>query len=77
MSSDEQDPLQSLFAEILEAENRGESVNRDALIDEHPDMRPKPGFPGNLRWGSIFNGAFFIDPQEELVCIAIGATLSN
>ena len=31
-----------------------------------------PGSPGTLRWGSIFNGFFFIDPQEELIGITIG-----
>ena len=34
---DDRDPLQSLIAEILEEENRGEAVDRDALIEEHPD----------------------------------------
>lgn len=38
MPSDEQDPLQSLIADILEAENRGEFVDRDAMIGEHPDL---------------------------------------
>jgi CubicO group peptidase (beta-lactamase class C family) len=33
---------------------------------------PRPGSPGTLRWGSIFNGFFFIDPQEELIGITIG-----
>ena len=33
---------------------------------------PRPGSPGTLRWGSIFNGSFFIDPQEELIGITIG-----
>ncbi len=34
---DDKDPLQSLIAEVLEAENRGESVDREKLIDQHPD----------------------------------------
>lgn len=38
MPSDEPDPLQSLIAEILEAENSGESVDRDAIMAEHPDF---------------------------------------
>jgi CubicO group peptidase (beta-lactamase class C family) len=33
---------------------------------------PRPGSPGTLRWGSIFNGFFFIDPEEELIGITIG-----
>lgn len=33
---------------------------------------PRPGSPGTLRWGSIFNGFFFIDPNEELIGITIG-----
>ncbi len=33
----ERDPLQSLIAEILDAENRGETVDRDSLLAEHPD----------------------------------------
>jgi hypothetical protein len=33
--SDEQDPLQSLIAEILEAENRGQSVDRDTMLGEY------------------------------------------
>lgn len=33
---------------------------------------PRPGSPGTLRWGSIFNGFFFIDPQEGLIGITIG-----
>ena len=37
MPSDEKDPLQSLIAEILEAENRGESVDRDALLSQYPE----------------------------------------
>ncbi|MHC5065240.1 MAG: serine hydrolase domain-containing protein [Planctomycetota bacterium] len=32
---------------------------------------PRPGSPGTLRWGSVFNGFFFIDPQEEIVGITI------
>ena len=31
------DPLQSLIAELLEADNRGESVDRGALIERHPE----------------------------------------
>ena len=38
MSSDTNDPLQSLIAEILEAENRGESVDREALLEAHPEL---------------------------------------
>ncbi len=34
---DDKDPLQSLIAEILEAENRGETVDREHLVDQHPD----------------------------------------
>ncbi len=34
---DDKDPLQSLIAEILETENRGETVDREHLIDQHPD----------------------------------------
>jgi hypothetical protein len=33
---------------------------------------PRPGSPGTLRWGSIFNGFFFIDPKEEMIGITIG-----
>lgn len=33
---------------------------------------PRPGSPGTLRWGSIFNGHFFIDPEEELIGITLG-----
>ncbi len=42
---DDNDPLQSLIAEILEAENQGETVDRERLIDEHPDQAwsTKPG----------------------------------
>ena len=32
----------------------------------------RPGSPGTLRWGSIFNGFFFIDRDEELIGIALG-----
>jgi len=32
---------------------------------------PRPGSPGTLRWGSIFNGRFFIDLKEELIGITI------
>jgi CubicO group peptidase (beta-lactamase class C family) len=32
---------------------------------------PRPGTPGTLRWGSIFNGGFFIDPEEELIGITL------
>ncbi len=35
---DDKDPLQSLIAEILETENRGETVDREDLIDQHPDQ---------------------------------------
>ena len=38
MPSDEKDPLHSLIAEILEAENRGESVDRDAMLNEYPEL---------------------------------------
>ncbi len=38
MSSDEQDPLQSLIARILEAESRGELIDRDSLLSQHPDL---------------------------------------
>lgn len=38
MPSDEKDPLQSLIADILEAENRGESIDRDVIIGKHPDL---------------------------------------
>lgn len=41
MSSEEsrsQGPPESLIAEILEAENLGESVDRNAIIEEHPDL---------------------------------------
>lgn len=34
---DQRDPLQSLIAEILEAESRGEGVNREALMAEHSE----------------------------------------
>ncbi len=34
---DDKDPLQSLIAKILEAENRGETVDREKLVDQHPD----------------------------------------
>ena len=37
MTSADQDPLQSLIAEILDAENRGESVDRDALLSKRPE----------------------------------------
>ena len=33
---------------------------------------PRPGSPGTLRWGSVFNGFFFIDPKEEMIGITIG-----
>ena len=33
---------------------------------QRPNGEPRPGSPGTLRWGSIFNGFFFIDPQEEM-----------
>ena len=33
----ERDPLQSLIAEILDTENRGEAVDRDSLLAEHPE----------------------------------------
>jgi CubicO group peptidase (beta-lactamase class C family) len=33
---------------------------------------PRPGSPGTLRWGSIFNGFFFIDPEEEIIGITLG-----
>ena len=36
--SADDEPLQSLIAEILEAENRGEAVDREALIGEHPEL---------------------------------------
>jgi len=39
---------------------------------QRPNGEPRPGSPGTLRWGSIFNGFFFIDPKEELVGITIG-----
>ena len=38
MASDKRDPLQSLIAEILESENRGETVDRDAIVKGHPDL---------------------------------------
>ena len=41
MSSEERegkDPLESLIARYLEAENRGQNLDRDALIEEHPDL---------------------------------------
>ncbi len=34
---DDKDPLQPLIAEVLEAENRGESVDRQKLMDQYPD----------------------------------------
>ena len=34
---DDKDPLQSLIAEILDTENRGEAVDRDSLLAEHPE----------------------------------------
>jgi CubicO group peptidase (beta-lactamase class C family) len=39
---------------------------------QRPNGEPRPGSPGTLRWGSIFNGFFFIDPQEEMIGITIG-----
>ncbi len=33
----ERDPLQSLIADVLEVESRGESVDRKALIESHPE----------------------------------------
>ncbi|MEQ8667734.1 MAG: protein kinase [Pirellulales bacterium] len=33
----DRDPLQSLIAEILDAESRGEAVDRDSLLAEYPD----------------------------------------
>jgi CubicO group peptidase (beta-lactamase class C family) len=39
---------------------------------QRPNGGPRPGSPGTLRWGSIFNGYFFIDPKEEMIGIAIG-----
>ena len=32
------DPLQSLIAEILEAEQQGEPVDREALLEAHPEL---------------------------------------
>ena len=40
MSSDdrsERDPLRSMIAEILDTENRGEAVDRNSLLAEHPE----------------------------------------
>ncbi len=34
---DDTDPLESLIAEIMEAEAGGETVDREALIDQHPE----------------------------------------
>ena len=39
---------------------------------QRPNGEPRPGSPGTLRWGSIFNGFFFIDPKEEMIGITIG-----
>lgn len=33
---------------------------------------PYPESPGTLGWGSIFDGSFFIDPEEQLIGITIG-----
>jgi hypothetical protein len=38
MPSDEQDRLQSLIAKILEAENRGEPVDRNWLLSQYPEQ---------------------------------------
>ena len=35
---DAKDPLEFLIADILERENRGEAVDRDGLIEQHPDQ---------------------------------------
>ena len=40
MSADDRgdkDPFQSLIAEILEAENRGETIDRESLLAGHPE----------------------------------------
>ena len=34
---DDKDPLQSLIAEILEAENRGDAIDRESLLSKHPE----------------------------------------
>ncbi len=34
---DDKDPLQSLIAEILEAEKSGDTVDRETLLKQHPD----------------------------------------
>lgn len=40
---DERDQLQSLIADVLEAESRGESVDRKALIESHPEIADSLG----------------------------------
>jgi len=32
----------------------------------------RPGSPGTLRWGGVFNTTFFIDPKEQLIGISMG-----
>jgi serine/threonine protein kinase len=46
---DDKDPLQSLIAEILEAEKSGNAVDRETLLKQHPDLALQDFFANHDR----------------------------